>query len=152
MRGPAVLAVIIALVLPVAAACSVSGPTTASGGGASTSWGEVTPVSGLSGLGAAAGGDASAVSCSSAGNCTVGGTYPSGPPGQGQAFVASELGGQWGDAIKVPGFAGQDTSTPGHGGQAQAGPVSCAGRGYCVATGYYIDYFDQSQAFVVAHH
>ena len=105
-RGPAVLAVIIALVLPVAAACSVSGPTTASGSGASTSWGEVTPVSGLSGLSAAGGGDASAVSCPGAGICTVGGTYPSGPPGQGQAFVASELGGQWGAAVNVLGRAG----------------------------------------------
>ncbi len=65
--------------------------------------------------------------------------------------MANEQSGQWNDAIEVPGIAGQDASAPGHGGQAQAGPVSCAGSGYCVATGYYIDYFDQFQAFVVAH-
>ena len=143
-HGPAVLAVIIALVLPVAAACSVSGPTTASGGGASTSWGQVTPVPGLSGLSAAGGGDASAVSCPSTGNCTVGGTYPGGPPGQGQAFVASEQGGQWGGAIKIPGLDGLDV-----GGVVKVAALSCSSAGNCAAGGQYLDGSHQNQAFLV---
>ena len=90
------------------------------------------------------------LSCPGAGICAAGGDFVDSSHHL-QPFVANEQSGQWNDAIEVPGIAGQDASAPGHGGQAQAGPVSCAGSGYCVATGYYIDYFDQSQAFVVAH-
>jgi hypothetical protein len=100
------------------------------------------------------------VSCGSAGNCAADGGYI-GSSGRIQPFVASEQNGRWA-AIEVPGMASLLSSIPGHGGNAEvsamsclngyclAGPISCLSTGYCLAGGYYDDYFGQRQAFVVS--
>jgi hypothetical protein len=100
------------------------------------------------------------VSCGSAGNCAADGGYID-SSGRIWPFVASEQNGRWA-AIEVPGIASLLSSIPGHGGNAevsamsclngycQAGPMSCLSTGYCLAGGYYDDYFGQRQAFVVS--
>ena len=101
------------------------------------------------------------VSCGSAGHCAAdGGGIDS--SGRIRPFVASEQNGRWA-AVEVPGIAGLISSIPGHGGDAEvsamsclngycpAGGMSCLSTGYCLAGGYYDDYFGQRQAFVVSH-
>ena len=76
-------------------------------------------------------------------------------------FLAGEQNGRWA-AIEVPGIASLLSSIPGHAGNAEvsamsclngyclAGALSCLSTGYCLAGGYYDDYFGQRQAFVVS--
>jgi hypothetical protein len=101
-----------------------------------------------------------AVSCGSTGNCAADGGYI-GSSGRIRPFVASEQDGRWA-AIEVPGIASLISSIPGHGGNTEVsgtsclngyclpGAMSCLSTGYCLAGGYYDDYFGQRQAFVVS--
>jgi hypothetical protein len=100
------------------------------------------------------------VSCGSAGNCAADGGYI-GNSGSIRPFVASEQDGRWA-AIEVPGMASLISSIPGHGGNTEVsaasclngyclpGAMSCLSTGYCLAGGYYDDYFGRRQAFVVS--
>ena len=100
------------------------------------------------------------VSCGSAGHCAADGGGI-GSSGRIRPFVASEQNGRWA-AVEVPGIAGLISSIPGHGGDAEVsatsclngycmpGAMSCLSTGYCLAGGYYDDYFGQRQAFVVS--
>jgi hypothetical protein len=100
------------------------------------------------------------VSCGSAGSCAADGGYID-SPGSIRPFVASEQNGRWA-AIEVPGLARLISSIPGHTGNAEvsamsclngyclAGALSCLSTGYCLAGGYYDDYFGHRQAFVVS--
>jgi hypothetical protein len=100
------------------------------------------------------------VSCGSAGNCAADGGYID-SSGSTRPFVASEQNGRWA-AIEVPGMTGLTSAIPGHRGDAEvsamsclngyclASAMSCLGTGYCLAGGYYDDYFGQRQAFVIS--
>jgi len=100
------------------------------------------------------------VSCGSAGNCAADGGYIDSSPGI-RPFLASEQHGRWA-AIEVPGIASLISSVPGHRGNTElsatsclngycfAGAMSCLSSGYCLAGGYYGDYYGQRQAFVVS--
>src|SRR6266581_1008511 len=100
------------------------------------------------------------VSCGSAGNCAADGGYIDNS-GSIRPFLAGEQNGRWA-AIEVPGIASLLSSIPGHAGNAEvsamsclngyclAGALSCLSTGYCLAGGYYDDYFGQRQAFVVS--
>jgi hypothetical protein len=151
-RHAAALAAIIAAVLPAAAACTAGGPMApsaapaASGAPASARWGPAMPVPGLAGRGLNAGGQAwvSSVSCASAGNCTVGGSYRDGH-NHGQAYVASERNGRWGNAIEIPGTAGLNA-----GGEAGVDSVSCPSAGNCTISGGYTDGHGHGQVFVTS--
>jgi hypothetical protein len=101
-----------------------------------------------------------AVSCGSAGNCAADGGYIDNS-GSIRPFVASEQDGRWA-ATEVPGIASLISSIPGHGGNTEVsatsclngyclpGAMSCLSTGYCLAGGYYGDYFGQRQAFEVS--
>jgi hypothetical protein len=100
------------------------------------------------------------VSCGSAGTCAADGGYI-GNSGSIRPFVASERDGRWA-AVEVPRIAGLISSIPGHGGNTEIsatsclngycmpGAMSCLSTGYCLAGGYYDDYFGHRQAFVVS--
>lgn len=62
-----------------------------------------------------------------------------------QAFVASEAGGTWGNALEVPGTAALNTTD-----DAKVTSVSCASAGNCSAGGFYQDSSYNRQAFVVS--
>jgi hypothetical protein len=83
------------------------------------------------------GGDAmlSAVSCATAGNCAAGGIYDTNGYDDnccGQAFVASETNGTWGQALRVPG-----TGKLNSGDKGGLTSVSCTSPGDCTAGGNY---------------
>ena len=100
------------------------------------------------------------VSCGTAGNCVADGGYI-GNSGSIRPFVASEQDGRWA-ATEVPGIASLISSIPGHGGNTEVsatsclngyclpGAMSCLSTGYCLAGGYYGDYFGHRQAFEVS--
>jgi len=118
-------------------------------------WGTVIEIPGTW-----AGSWVNAVSCGSAGNCAAdGGCLDS--SGRIRPFLASEQNGRWA-ATQVPGIARLISSTPGHRGNTEPsatsclngyclpGAMSCLNNGYCLAGGYYDDYYGQRQAFVVS--
>jgi hypothetical protein len=84
----------------------------------------------------------SEVSCGAAGNCSAGGFYTGGLGLQ--AFVVNQVGGIWGEAMKVPGTAALNH------GSATLNSVSCASAGNCSAGGFYADGSNNEQAFVVS--
>src|SRR6266704_2095957 len=87
------------------------------------------------------------VSCGSAGNCAADGGYIDNSCSI-RPFLAGEQNGRWA-AIEFPGIASLLSSIPGHAGNAEVSAMSCL-IGYCLAGGYYDDYFGQMQAFVVS--
>ena len=107
-------------------------------------WGAAREVPGLGALNIGGFARVNVVSCASAGNCAAGGLYHTGPT-QVQAFVATEVNGQWGTARQVPGTvtfnAGQD---------ALVTSLSCASAGNCSAAGSYSDSTGHSWPFVVS--
>ena len=100
------------------------------------------------------------MSCGTAGNCAADGGYI-GNSGSIRPFVASEQDGRWA-ATEVPGIASLISNIPGHGGNTEVsatsclngyclpGAMSCLSTGYCLAGGYYGDYFGHRQAFEVS--
>ena len=101
-----------------------------------------------------------ALSCGSAGNCAADGGYIDNS-GSIRPFLAGEQNGRWA-AIEVPGIASLISNIPGHRGNTELsgmsclngyclpGAMSCLSSGFCLAGGYYGDYFGQRQAFVVS--
>ena len=112
---------------------------------AASSWGRAVAVPGLGALNKGADAEVLSVSCG-AGSCAAGGYY-SGSSGSPHGFVAVQADGIWGKAVEVPGLAALNK-----GADAKVESVSCAGRGYCAAGGYYTgsDGFSQ-QGFVAIH-
>lgn len=108
-------------------------------------WGTAGRIPGLPALqDPGTGATVSVLSCSSAGNCSAGGRYTD-DGGQGQAFVVSEKGGVWGDALEVPGLAALNV-----GGNAAIEQMSCTLAGGCLVAGTYEgDSTAGQQAFVV---
>jgi hypothetical protein len=103
-------------------------------------WDTAIEVPGTAALNTGRDAQVASVSCSSPGNCAAGGVYSSG-----EAFVADEVGGVWGNAIEVPGTAALNA-----GDQAEVVSVSCpAGAGgNCAVTGLYRDSSQHPQPFV----
>src|SRR5579863_2008458 len=109
---------------------------------ANGTWGTAEQVPGIATLDAGAGSEILSLSCASPGNCSAGGDYGTGS-GPGQAWVAGESGGVWGDAIEVPGTAALNVT-----GDARVYSVSCTSPGDCSAGGQYDDGEGFFQAFV----
>jgi hypothetical protein len=95
-------------------------------------------------LGSIPGAGIDSVSCGSAGNCAAGGSYTD-SAGHRQAFLVSEVSGDWRQAVEVPGTAALN-----QGGDAGIYSVSCASAGNCSAGGGYTDGSGHPQAFVVS--
>jgi hypothetical protein len=95
-------------------------------------WGNAIEVPGTAALDTAGGAGTSSVSCASAGNCSAGGWYNTIQQGETseEAFVVSEAGGKWGNAIEVPGTAPLDLNY-----SPATESVSCASAGNCSAAG-----------------
>jgi uncharacterized repeat protein (TIGR02543 family) len=108
------------------------------------SWGNATRAPGTGTLNGGGSAAVYSVSCIVAGGCAAGGYYRSTSAGQ-QAFVASEAGGIWRNAIQVPGSAILNTH-----GFASVRSVSCGAVGECGAGGVYTDSGSDAQAFVTA--
>jgi len=97
------------------------------------SWGNAIEVPGLAALNTGGGAGVNSVSCASAGNCVAGGDFAD-SSGNVHAWVDSETGGTWGQAIEVPGsYALSDA------GLAETEYVSCphGDAGDCALAGYY---------------
>jgi D-alanine-D-alanine ligase-like ATP-grasp enzyme len=107
-------------------------------------WGQAIEMPGTAALNAGGEAAVSSVSCSSAGDCAAAGYYTDGS-GDRQAFVASQVNGNWGQAIEVPGTAALNA-----GGGAAVSSVSCSSAGDCAAAGYYTDGSGDRQAFVAS--
>jgi len=105
-------------------------------------WDDAIPLPGLQALNVFANAQVLSVSCAGPGNCSAGGYFTA--PGGGQAFVASQVGGVWGNATQVPGMTGLNV-----GGDAQVSSLSCASPGNCTAGGFYRN-GDGAQGFVVS--
>jgi hypothetical protein len=106
-------------------------------------WGKTLPVPGLAALYGGGTGQIVSVSCASRGNCSAGGFYVNSTDTIGQAFVVSEIRGQWTNAEQVPGLGVLNA-----GGNAQITSVSCSSPGNCSAIGSYSD-GEYYQGFVV---
>jgi hypothetical protein len=96
-------------------------------------WGTANQVPGMLALNPAGIAGLGSLSCASAGNCTAGGTIKV-DNNDTLAFVVSEVHGNWGTAVQVPG-----TATLGATGGAGVSSVSCASPGNCAVAGYYYD-------------
>jgi len=105
-------------------------------------WSAAEPMPGLAAL-ARVGSDVFSLSCTSAGNCAAGGYYFDAQH-HSQAFVISQSGGTWGQALQVPGSAALNK------GDASVYSVSCASAGNCVAGGYYASPKAQHDAFTAS--
>jgi len=106
------------------------------------SWGTAKEVPGTAALNKGTFAEISSVSCAAAGDCSAAGYYTD-SSGHYQPFVASQSGGTWGEAEKVPGAA-----TLNKGGLATMASISCAAPGSCSAGGYYTDSSHRTQALV----
>lgn len=99
-------------------------------------------------LAAAAGGaidtaTVNSVSCAAPGSCVVGG-YSTNGASRNQAFVLSEQGARWGEAIQVPGLPKLSPHN------SQVTSVSCGSAGNCSAGGWYQDASFRDHPFVAS--
>ena len=107
-------------------------------------WGKAKQVAGTAAVNARLTVFVVSVSCASAGNCSAGGGH-SDSSTHGQAFVVSQVKGNWGKSQLPPGTAALNA-----GGYARVNSVSCASPGNCSAGGFYTDASRHRQAFVVS--
>ena len=107
-------------------------------------WGTAEQILGIAALDQGGGAAITSLSCAAPGDCSAGGDYSDGS-GHGQAFVVSQAGGIWGNAIEVPGTGALNVT-----GDARVSAVSCAAPGDCSAGGQYDDGSGFFQAFVVS--
>lgn len=111
-------------------------------------WGSAQAVPGIATLNAGVSATVSSISCTSPGNCSAGGQYASavndGIPTE-QAFVATQTGGTWGNAVELPGTAALNA---GVGAYAGVNSLSCASAGNCSAGGLYINGSNVTEPFV----
>ena len=122
----------------------VMGVTAGLAAAGAVSWGTAIEVPGTATLNVLGQAHTNSVSCGSAGSCAAAGSYLD-DAHRLQAFVVSEKGGVWGNAIEVPGTAALNL-----GGYAELSSVSCASAGNCSAGGFYLDGSGNRQAFVVS--
>jgi hypothetical protein len=138
LRVSSTLALLTAVVLPLAGACTSAGrqatssampaPSSARPAGHAgwkLSWGHAVRIPGIDA--------ASSLACLSAGNCLAGGSTSGG------ARVVSERNGRWGKATALPGRRTEGIAS-----------VSCASAGNCAAGGTYTDGHGMYQVFVVS--
>jgi len=92
-------------------------------------WGQATVIPGLENTPS----QVLAVSCASPGNCTVGGWYQQ-PTRFLQAFVADEVNGTWGSAIRLPGPASTGNNSGAH--AACWSPGNCTADGAIITSGH----------------
>jgi hypothetical protein len=94
------------------------------------SWGKAREMPGLGSLNTGGNAQLNALSCSSAGNCASVGYYEN--TGSRQfAYTATESGGHWGSAKRVPGI-----TTLANGGDSDLAAVVCKSAGHCTAGGF----------------
>lgn len=93
-------------------------------------WEQAQPLPGLAGLNKGDQAMLTQVSCASPGYCAAGGWYRDDRQGR-QAWVATQSGGRWHEAMEVPGTAALNSAS-----NAAVTTVSCATAG-CVAGGWY---------------
>jgi hypothetical protein len=111
-------------------------------------WGTAAEVPGTGALNAGGFAAIKSVSCGAPGNCSAGGSYASDSIARipiVQAFVVSEVNGQWHTAKEIPGTAALNA-----GGSAAVESVSCTAAGNCSAGGEYTSGTPATQAFVVS--
>jgi hypothetical protein len=129
-------------------AVAAARPTAAAAGGARASggtWGAAGQIPGLSALATRHIAEVFTMSCASPGNCGAGGLYVTPANGSGgEAFVANQTGGVWGQAEEVPGMASLELGDGG----AAVDSISCPSVGTCGAGGEYVDSTGGQQAFV----
>jgi hypothetical protein len=92
-------------------------------------WAKATAVRNYLHLNVSHDGEVEAISCPAAGDCTLGGDYLD-VNDHFQAFLATEKGGRWAKAEKVPGIGSLNA-----GGHSNVEAVSCRRVGYCTAAG-----------------
>ncbi|HET7012522.1 MAG TPA: Ig-like domain-containing protein [Streptosporangiaceae bacterium] len=107
-------------------------------------WGNALELPGSATLNAGGNAHVFSVSCRSPGNCSAGGEYTDGT-GNGEAFVANEVNGVWGNAIEVPGSGTLNVN-----GAGAVLSLSCGSAGNCSAGGFYEDSTPHDQPFVVS--
>jgi hypothetical protein len=149
-RGYSVVSVVVACCALVASGAAASAGTTAiqapAAPAATGTWGDAVTVSGIPKSPVPEfNASVNAVSCSGVGDCSAGGTYGDESTGT-KAFVMDETGGNWGNALVIPGTASYWES--------EVVAVSCASPGNCSAgggVGTYTGYNSPPfwQAFVV---
>jgi hypothetical protein len=105
-------------------------------------WGDAIEVPGSAKLNRRGLAFISSVSCAAPGDCTVGGDYHAGD-GFFQTLVATQRGGVWGNAVKVPGTLQLNT-----GGSAIVNSVSCTAPDYCSVGGSYTEKSGNQGGFV----
>jgi hypothetical protein len=148
-RGTAVLAVA-CLALAVGAgatAVAANAATTevsraAKAAASSGHWTAPVLVPGLAALNVGQNAGLNDIACAAGGNCAAGGSYTD-KAGDGQAWIASEVGGHWHSAQEVPGTAAMNT-----GGNATVNVVSCLAPGHCLAVGETANAAHTQSAFV----
>jgi hypothetical protein len=122
---------------PSAGNCTATGGYEASGGALEVwvasehrgHWAKATAVRNYVHLNVNHDGEVAAISCSAARDCTLGGDYLD-VADHFQAFLATETGGHWAKAEKVPGIGSLNA-----GGHSIVDAVSCRRVGYCTAAG-----------------
>jgi hypothetical protein len=128
---------VVSVSCPSAGNCAATGSYEASGGALEVwvasehhgHWAKATAVRNYLHLNVGHDGEVQAISCSAAGDCTLGGDYLD-VHDHFQAFLASEKGGHWAKAEKVPGIGSLNA-----GGHSNVYAVSCRRVGYCTAAG-----------------
>ena len=128
---------VVSVSCPSAGNCAATGGYEASGGALDVwvasehrgHWGKATAVRNFPQLNVGRDGEVQAISCAAAGDCALGGDYLD-VNDQFQAFLATEAGGHWAKAAKVPGIGSLNA-----GGHSEVEAVSCRRAGYCTATG-----------------
>lgn len=94
-------------------------------------WGTAQQVPGLAALNSGKLAEIFSVSCGAPGDCTAGGYYDAGR--KGEAFVAGQVRGTWGQAEELPG-----TGALNRAGDAEVTQLSCPSAGHCAAGGDYL--------------
>ncbi len=97
------------------------------------SWGQLESIPGPASV--LSNSEASSISCTSPGDCSATGTNYVG--GSSTAFVATEVGGVWGDASQVQGFPTFPATSLGQDNGPQTDTISCSSSGNCSAGGWY---------------
>ena len=106
-------------------------------------WGDASPIASLEALNTKGDADVADVSCAAPGYCVAAGEYESFVGDH--AYVVTQVDGEWGTAIDVPGLPALD-----EGDNSDVGAVSCASRGHCSVAGYYQEGDDDYQVFVAS--
>ncbi|HVB70104.1 MAG TPA: fibronectin type III domain-containing protein [Acidimicrobiales bacterium] len=147
-----ILGTVVSIACPAVGSCAATGIYTDSSNHfqayvdseTSGTWGTAVPVPGLVSINTGGFASANQLVCSSVGRCAIGGGYTL-AGGAGEAFVADETGGVWGNAIEVPGSVTLNT-----GQSAIVDSIACPSDGSCEAVGVYEDSSQNYHAMVAS--